>query len=323
MATVQFNPMTKGRAIEWTDVTINPLGGCKHRCRWEMPDGTTAVCYAEQLATNGMARTGYPHGFEHAYWRPKVLRELKMSGPPLLIFPDSMSDLFGSWQEDEHVIAVLDTMREAPQHTFQSLTKNAKRLLKFIDHMPPNLWVGVSSAPDHMMGRRLTADQQERYMRTAVAALAEVRERTGNITWMSLEPVSWDMAHLFAGHTLDWVVIGAAMNERKYYQPAAAHIDRLLDVFDRSGTPVFYKGNIKATFDTYDFGTTAKNRWREDFPVRPSGRGATAIPGPAPAVVRRQAQARVHGWTLNTLLPEAAPEPTPAAPVAVQPALFG
>ena len=27
------------RGIEWTDYTWNPIGGCQHGCRWEMPDG--------------------------------------------------------------------------------------------------------------------------------------------------------------------------------------------------------------------------------------------------------------------------------------------
>lgn len=26
------------RGIEWTDYTWNPVGGCQHKCRWQMPD---------------------------------------------------------------------------------------------------------------------------------------------------------------------------------------------------------------------------------------------------------------------------------------------
>jgi protein gp37 len=249
---------------------------------------------------------------------------MKAAGPPQLVFIDSMSDLMGHWVPEPEVRTVLETMAAGSHNTFQALTKNPRRYLRFADDLPGNLWAGASSAPDFFMGKELSPVQQRRYMEVALESLAAVREQTGNIVWMSIEPLSWDVADIVAAYpALDWVVIGAASDGPRYFQPDARHVDRLLDVLDGQGVPVFYKGNIEATFETYDFGTAAKNRWREDFPVRPSGRGATAIPGPAPAVVRRQAQARVHGWTLNTLLPEVAPEPTPAAPVAVQPALFG
>jgi hypothetical protein len=114
-------------------------------------------------------------------------------------------------------------------------------------------------------------------------------------------------------------VVGAASSGRRYFQPKAAHVAALLDVLDAQGTPTFYKGNIAGTFELHDFGSPARNRWREDFPVRPTG-DAT---GPAPAVLRRQRLARAHGWTLNTFLPEAA-EVAPAAPgrPAAQPSLF-
>lgn len=50
-------------------VTANPVGGCLHGCRWKMPDGTIAVCYAETTA-EGAARRAYPEGFEHHYVGP-------------------------------------------------------------------------------------------------------------------------------------------------------------------------------------------------------------------------------------------------------------
>ena len=48
-----------GRGIEWTDYTSNIIAGCKHDCRWEMPDGKIAICYAETTATN-VAQAAYP-----------------------------------------------------------------------------------------------------------------------------------------------------------------------------------------------------------------------------------------------------------------------
>jgi protein gp37 len=187
-------------------------------------------------------------------------------------------------------------MRQAPHHTYQSLTKAAGRLRKFIDLFPPNLWVGVSSAPDFFRGNRLSSKQQEGYTRAALRVLREVRQATGNIVWMSLEPVSWDMAHLFVDHPLDWVVIGAASNGRTYYQPDPEHIAGLLDVFDATNTPVFFKGNIKLLIKQEPY----LGRFREDFP--PYYHNGAAIP----AVWRRQEMAVEHGWPLNEFMPETA-----------------
>jgi protein gp37 len=286
--TVQYNPKTKSRGIEWCDETRNPIGGCKHACRWTMPDGTTAVCYAEQLAESGVAKAGYPDGFASHYWRgEKSLTQFTAGRDAKLIFCDSMSDLFGSWVPAEQQALIFDAMRRASHHTYQSLTKAPKLLRRWAGNLPANLWVGISSAPDQMMGRELNDEQKRRYTAVSLETLAQVREG-GNVTWMSLEPVSWDMAHLFAGHTLDWVVIGAAMNNGRYYQPEPDHVAKLLEVFDRSGTPVFFKGNVKATIKELG------GRWREDFPW------ANRIGEAIPAVVRRQEQARLHGWTLNS-----------------------
>ena len=71
--TVQFKPTTGGRGIEWCDETRNATGGCPHGCRWEMPDGAVAICYAEQLAESGVAKGAYPQGFDRRICRPAPL----------------------------------------------------------------------------------------------------------------------------------------------------------------------------------------------------------------------------------------------------------
>jgi protein gp37 len=290
--TVQFHPRTGGRGIEWTDETRNALGGCMHECKWGMPDGTVAVCYAKTLAEHGVAKAAYPHGFEHHYWRPEKLRELAAGSEPLLIFCDSMSDLFAANVPAEHVRAVLRAMRGAPQHAYQSLTKAAPQILKSVDELPLNLWVGVSSPPDWFLGRHLSRGQQQAMLKRSLDVLREVKARTGNIVWMSAEPVSWDLtAVLGEDHPLDWIVIGAASAGRKTFQPDPDDVRNLLRVLDATATPVFFKGNIKPLFADNDLGSAELNRWREDFP-------ATYRDGrPIPAVLRRQTLCVRHGWT--------------------------
>ncbi len=149
------------RGIEWTNYTWNPVGGCLHECRWEMPDGTIAECYAETVAER-VAQSAYPHGFEYHYWRPEQLAKPLSVTKPSRIFLDSMSDLMGHWIPDEQVEAVLDICRQAHWHSFQLLTKNAPRLLNF--KFPPNVWIGMSAPPTFMFGKRLSLAQQARML---------------------------------------------------------------------------------------------------------------------------------------------------------------
>lgn len=289
--TVQFNPKTGARGIEWTDRTENAIGGCMHECQWEMPDGTKAICYAKELAENGVAKKAYPEGFEHHYWRPENLKALKAGKDPQLIFPDSMSDMFAHYVPAEQLLQVLASMKQAPHHSYQSLTKAPGQLSKWTKHMPPNLWVGVSSPPDWFLGKHLSHEAQKTMLRKSLDILRKLKEETGNLVWMSLEPVSWDIAEVLGyDHPLDWAVIGAASKGKAYFQPERIHIDRLLWRFDETKTPVFYKGNIRKTIES----NAMLGRWREDFPA--TYRNGEIIP----AVARRQEMCRKHGWTLAT-----------------------
>ena len=290
--TVQYHPETGERGIEWTDETRNPIGGCKHGCRWFMPDGTEAICYAEEIAESGVAKRAYPHGFAHHYFRPDALQQLARGNDPLLIFADSMSDMFAPNVPEDQIHQMLDKMREGRHHSYQSLTKAAPQLLKYTARMPPNLWVGVSSPPDFFMGHQLTPKNQEATLRKSLDVLRDVKQRTGNIVWMSAEPVSWDLTSVIdVTHGLDWIVIGAASNGRQDFQPDPEHIRRLLNIMDAVDTPVFFKGNIQPLFEKHDFGSARLNRWREDFPTLYSDGSSI------PAVTRRQELCAKFGWT--------------------------
>ncbi len=238
-----------GRGIEWTDYSWNPIAGCKHACRWKMPDGKIAICYAEEVA-NGVARASYPAGFEHHYWNPQRLNEPLRVKEPSRIFLDSMSDLMGSWVPDDQINQVLDVCRKAHWHTFQLLTKNAPRLLKF--DFPANVWVGVSSPPDFMFGKEIPIRAKNQMLAKSLSILSQI----DNVTWLSAEPLSWDITPIIKKYpkALDWVVIGAASAGKKKYQPNRAHVQNLLDLLDAWQVPIFFKGNLK--WDPH----------REDFP---------------------------------------------------------
>lgn len=259
------------RLIEWTDWTWNPVAGCPHACRWTMPDGTVAVCYAEKTAESYPAMNHYPAGFDHHYWHPKRLEEPLKVKEPVKIFLDSMSDLLAARVPAEQIQAVLQVARRADWHTFQLLTKNSPRLASF--DWPVNVWPGVSSAPDSMFGKALDRNQQERYMHKALKTLTALREsaiygnQSDRVTWVSFEPLSWDVAPIVAQYpnALKWAVIGAASNGSKYYQPNPRHVENLLRVLDEQGVPCFMKGNLKWS------------PWREDFPADSNQHGPSEV----------------------------------------------
>jgi protein gp37 len=220
-----MNKQKAPRGIEWTRIktedgvldgyTWNPVGGCKHGCEWDMPDGSKAVCYAKTIAER-VALGAYPHGFEHHYWNAERLNEPLKAKKSAGIFMDSMSDLMGHWVDEKQIRRVLDVCKSADWHVFQMLTKNAPRLLKFV--FPENVWVGVSSPPDVMFGKRLSRGQQAQMLKRSLDVLQQVNVP---VRWMSFEPLSWDVSTVVANspNVLNWAVIGAASNGRNEYPP--------------------------------------------------------------------------------------------------------
>jgi len=238
------------RGIEWTDFTWNPVGGCFHECEWIMPDGTRAKCYAKAVAL--VMTNAYPNGFEHSYWRPAMLNEPLSQTTPSRIFMDSMSDLMGHWVPREQVLEVMATCVKADWHTFQLLTKNAPNLLNF--DLPRNVHAGVSAPPTFMNGKQLTPEQQKAMVFKQLDVLQKLKERGQPVCWMSIEPLSFDIGDVFISWMddrsrpslpLNWAVIGAASNGRKYFQPESWITKKLHTILRREGVRIFHKGNLK------------------------------------------------------------------------------
>lgn len=247
--------------IEWTHiygpgtgVTWNPIAGCRHACRWTMPDGTTARCYAEAIA-EGLAQNAYSEGFSSHYWNPGRLDEPRKVMQPRGIFLDSMSDIMGHWVPEDQVAQVLKVVQECDWHTFFLLTKNAPRLLKFAGMFPHNLLVGVSMPPTFFSNSSLLSDEsKEKYLMRAFDVLNQI-QLLGITTWMSFEPLSFDVVpHIWTWAALtemnlpiDWAVIGAASSGKTTYQPDPSWVSGLMAELGGQfqDIPVFMKGNLE------------------------------------------------------------------------------
>ena len=150
--------------IEWTDEVWNPITGCS-----KVSQGCKN-CYAERV---------FPRPYPGRAFTDIRLHAERLDAPlhwrkPRRVFVNSMSDLFHDDVPDEFIDRVFAVMALAPQHTFQVLTKQPRRMLEYVadggrggdvidivrnselgyraggDALPPqtwplkNVWLGVS-----------------------------------------------------------------------------------------------------------------------------------------------------------------------------------
>lgn len=146
-------------AIEWTDVTWNPVRGCSR-----VSEGCRH-CYAERMAARysgpGLAFEGFAKhaGVDGPTSRPSAPRwtgrvELipeKLGEPlrwrkPRRVFVNSMSDLFHERLSSVEIAAVFGIMACSSRHTFQVLTKRPDRMRQFCLGMERSHFQLMSSA---------------------------------------------------------------------------------------------------------------------------------------------------------------------------------
>lgn len=200
--------MANRTAIEWTDATWNPLRGCSR------VSAGCQHCYAERVAARfrgaGQPYEGLIHPTTHGWngkvrFVPEALVQPLRWKRPRRIFVNSMSDLFHESVSNEVIAGIFGIMAEAPQHTFQVLTKRpgrARRWFSFMEpmaremmheavkgamgyHHPdrpavnnaawplPNVWIGVS------VENQATADERIPLLLQCPAA----------VRWLSCEPL--------------------------------------------------------------------------------------------------------------------------------------
>ncbi|MEU0032010.1 phage Gp37/Gp68 family protein [Streptomyces sp. NPDC006335] len=142
--------MSADSSIEWTEATWNPVTGCDR-----ISEGCLN-CYAQTLAkrlkamgsakyqVDGDPRTSGP-GFGLTL-HPDALQIPRRWRKPRTVFVNSMSDLFHARVPLDYVQQVFQVMADTPRHTYQVLTKRARRLARLAGRIdwPPNVWMGVS-----------------------------------------------------------------------------------------------------------------------------------------------------------------------------------
>ena len=199
--------------IEWTDATLNPTTGCT-----KVSQGCKH-CYAERDWPRLVHLPNYKgRAFTDVARHPVRLLQPLQWKKPRRIFVNSMSDLFHPDVPDEFIDEVFAVMGLCPQHTFQVLTKRARRQRDYLrsggrasavfdimrtaeigyyaggDKLPPqswplqNVWIGVS------------VDDQA----TAEERIPLLLQTPAAVRWISAEPLLGpiDMEMMRVAHDL-------------------------------------------------------------------------------------------------------------------------
>ena len=174
--------------IEWTEMTWNPTTGCT-----KISSGCKN-CYAEKMACRlrAMGTPGYENGFELTLL-PNRLEEPLKRKKPTVYFVNSMSDLFHEDIPFSFIDHVFETILRSNWHTFQILTKRAKRMALYFAQrpVPENAWLGVTVENKKHGLPRID------YLRTINA----------KIRFLSMEPLLEDIGKFDLQH-IHWVIVG-------------------------------------------------------------------------------------------------------------------
>lgn len=147
------------------------------------------------------------------------------------MFVNSMSDLFHARVPLNFIQEVFAVMRETPHHTYQVLTKRARRLTRIADKLewPSNVWMGVS------------VESAAHYNR--INDLARV---PAAIRFLSCEPLLAPLPDLPLDG-IDWVIAGGESG----HNARPVTLEWIRDIRDQcvnARTPFFFKqwGGIRS-----------------------------------------------------------------------------
>jgi len=175
-------------SIEWTQMTWNPTTGCSK------VSAGCKFCYAEIMTRRlkAMGQEKYSAGFKIVRTHPKSLQTPYTWKKPMIVFVNSMSDLFHKDVPLSFIKQVFKVMNDNPQHTFQVLTKRAERLLELNSELnwSDNIWMGVSVENQKVEDR-----------------IDFLRQINATIKFLSLEPLIGPLPNLNL-ENIDWVIVG-------------------------------------------------------------------------------------------------------------------
>ncbi|MCM1967996.1 DUF5131 family protein [Streptomyces sp. G1] len=220
--------MADRSAIEWTEATWNPTTGCDQispgcdNCYALTLSRRLKAMGAAKYQTDGDPRTSGP-GFGLAV-HPSALDVPRQWKAPRMVFVNSMSDLFHAKVPISFVRDVFQVIAETPQHTYQLLTKRARRLRRVADDLewPANLWMGVSVESEEHTER-----------------IDDLRQVPAAVRFLSCEPLLGPLPGMDL-EGIGWVIAGgeSGPNHRPLEQE---WVEGIRDACLLAGVPFFFK----------------------------------------------------------------------------------
>ena len=319
--------MADNTKIEWTDATWQPITGCA-----VVSPGCTN-CYAMRLAGTRLAHLPSRAGLTvdskaGPVWTGETrLNEDWLTQPlrwkrPRRIFVCAHGDLFAESVPDAWIDRVFAVMALAPQHTFQVLTKRARRMREYLSQADrqsriaargffidggeferrsplPNVWLGVSAEDQARADERipdlLATPAAVRFV-SAEPLLGPVNFRSINdagailnaLTGASSDYGDPDAGMIApvetSGPRIDWVIVGGESGPgARPMHPDWARAIR--DQCAAAGVAFFFKQN--GEWQHMPERAHFKEQFREEWRLVESG-----IPGVRPALMFRVGKKR-------------------------------
>ena len=168
--------------------------------------------------------SGYDNGFELSIMPGRLEQPLRRK-KPTIYFVNSMSDLFHSKVPFEYVDKILDVISRTPHHSYQILTKRAKRMHDYFSRrsVPLNAWLGVS-VEDRKYG---------------VPRIDHLRNIDANIRFLSVEPLLEDLGELNL-EKIHWLIVGGESGAKA--RPMELQwVDSIQLQCEKAGVAFFFK----------------------------------------------------------------------------------
>lgn len=208
-----------GTKIEWTEETWNPVTGCtKYSAGCEH-------CYAATFARRlkAMGNKRYINGFDVTVHRDLFTKPLEWKKSKM-IFVNSMSDLFHEEVPEADILAIFDIMNKATNHTFQILTKRAKRLVQLSPQIKwtDNIWMGVSVEN-----------------KATIYRCEELKKTGAKVKFVSAEPLLESISEINL-KGIDWLIVGGESGPQSRKMEESWVVE-LKDLASQNNIPFFFK----------------------------------------------------------------------------------